>query len=66
MFTLVGSGLSHIDQTHKPTGSVLPDNCDWMQTSVSGFSPKDNTVSTTDGRLVSGQLTGRPALRCET
>ncbi|KAK2178927.1 hypothetical protein NP493_523g01013 [Ridgeia piscesae] len=52
MFTLVGSGLSHIDQTHKPTGSVLPDNCDWMQTSVSGFSPKDNTVSTTDGRLV--------------
>ncbi|KAK2178928.1 hypothetical protein NP493_523g01016 [Ridgeia piscesae] len=52
MFTLVGSGQRHISQTHRPTGSVLPDNCDWLQTSVSGFSPADNTVSTADGRLI--------------
>ncbi|KAI0212879.1 Sulfide:quinone oxidoreductase, mitochondrial [Lamellibrachia satsuma] len=52
MFTLVGGGLKDLDQTHKPTGDVLPKNCDWLQTSVAGISPNDNTVGTTDGRLV--------------
>ena len=52
MFTLVGGGLKEFDDTHKSTQSVLPSNCDWLQTSVEGICPNENTVSTTDGRLV--------------
>ena len=52
MFTLVGGGLKKFDDTHKTTQSVLPKNCDWLQTSVEGICPNENTVSTTDGRLV--------------
>ncbi|XP_074648022.1 sulfide:quinone oxidoreductase, mitochondrial-like [Tubulanus polymorphus] len=49
LFTLVGGGIKQLDQSARPTKSVLPKSCDWIQDYAVKFDPDNNTVTTGNG-----------------
>jgi len=53
IWTLVGAGLKDIQDSVKPTASVMPKNADWIQEKVSHFAPEDNFVVTEGDKKVS-------------
>ena len=52
MFTLVGGGLKNIDQTRRPTSSLIPSQASWLKAAVAGFNPDENCVVTSDGKRI--------------
>jgi len=53
LFTLIGGGMKTLSQSRRPTESVLPKNVRWIHGKVNGFSPNDNSVTTSDGDTIS-------------
>ena len=49
MWTLVGGGIKTKEQSMKPMSEVMPSACDWINESVSGFDPENNTVKLASG-----------------
>ena len=52
MFTLVGGGLKNIDQTRRPTSSLIPPQASWLKAAVAGFDADENCVVTSDGKRI--------------
>lgn len=52
LWTLVGGGFKDVAQSIRPMADVMPGGVDWLQTSVTGFDPETNRVTTADGKTV--------------
>ncbi|GJQ81408.1 hypothetical protein Trydic_g18273 [Trypoxylus dichotomus] len=52
LFTLAGGGLKTVAQAEKNMGDVLPNGAKWIKDSVAEFDPKNNTVTTARGDVV--------------
>ncbi|MCO4339963.1 NAD(P)/FAD-dependent oxidoreductase [Staphylococcus agnetis] len=44
LWTLVGAGVSKLESTRKPMGTVIPQGANWLQQAVKRIAPHDNTV----------------------
>lgn len=49
LWTLVGGGINRLEESVRPTGSLIPGGCTWYKTSIAEFSPEKNLVLTTNG-----------------
>lgn len=52
LFTLVGGGISTLDQTYKEQKDVLPKDATWIQDSVQEFDPKNSSVNLANGDTI--------------
>ncbi len=52
-WTLVGSGVFSLEQTHRNEASLIPAGVTWIRESVAGFAPESNRVSTSSGQTIS-------------
>lgn len=52
LWTLVGGGIERLEDSVRPTGSLIPPGCTWYQTSVGEFKPDQNLVVTADGQEI--------------
>ena len=52
LWSLVGGGIARLEESVRPTGSLIPPGCTWFKTSVVEFNPDRNLVVTADGREV--------------
>lgn len=52
MFTLIGGGMKGLSQSYKSMASVLPKKAKWYQESAVELDPKNNTVTTSNGRNI--------------
>ncbi len=52
MWTLVGAGHKHIDQSHRPTQSLLFKGINWRQDNVAKFDPDNNCLILSNGDKV--------------
>jgi len=52
MWSLVGAGLKRLQQSVRPTASLLPSTVTWLQDSVSAFHPDSNQVVTEAGTVL--------------
>ena len=48
----MGGGIERLEDSVRPTGSLIPPGCTWYQTSVGEFKPDQNLVVTADGQEV--------------
>ena len=48
----MGGGFKKVADSMRPMAEVMPAGVDWLQTSVTGFDPDTNTVTTSDGKTV--------------
>lgn len=55
MFTLIGGGIKSLQQSVRPTKSVLPTNATWLKDSVTEFNPDSNFVKTKNGDTIKYQ-----------
>ncbi|NJH96783.1 NAD(P)/FAD-dependent oxidoreductase, partial [Staphylococcus agnetis] len=44
LWTLVGAGVSKLESTRKPMGTVIPQGANWLQQAVKRIAPHDNMV----------------------
>lgn len=49
LWTLVGGGINRLEESVRPTGSLIPGGCTWYKTSIAEFNPEKNLVFTTNG-----------------
>lgn len=49
LWTLVGGGINRLEESVRPTGSLIPGGCTWYKTSIAEFNPEKNLVLTTNG-----------------
>ena len=49
LWTLVGGGINRLEESVRPTGSLIPGGCTWYKTSIAEFTPEKNLVLTTNG-----------------
>lgn len=62
-WTLVGAGCYNFDKTARPMRKLIPKSCDWIQDFATGFTPKDNLVSTkSSGTITYDYLVVAPGL----
>ncbi len=52
-WTMVGGGVFGAETTHKKMQDVIPSFTKWIKDSVASFSPAENTVTLTSGKVVS-------------
>ena len=52
MWSLVGAGLKRLQQSVRPTASLLPSTVTWLRDSVSAFHPDTNQVVTEAGTVL--------------
>jgi len=52
-WTMVGGGIFHAQQTHRPMHSVMPSRVKHIKGAVATFQPDDNTVTLEDGTKIS-------------
>ena len=52
LWTLVGGGIERLENSVRPTGSLIPPGCTWFKTKVVEFNPDKNIVVTADGSEV--------------
>ncbi|KAI8976220.1 hypothetical protein BDB01DRAFT_727854 [Pilobolus umbonatus] len=52
LWTYVGGGLKDFSESQKPMASVMPNDAEWIQDSVTSFNPENNTVELSDGQVV--------------
>ena len=53
IWTLVGGGVFPKDVSEKDTATLIPEGCDWIKDSVTGFNPTDNKVNTRENGDIS-------------
>ena len=46
IWTLVGGGVFPKEVSQKDTATLIPERCDWIKDSATGFDPEQNTVTT--------------------
>ena len=46
IWTLVGGGVFPKEVSQKDTATLIPESCDWIRDSATGFNPEQNKVST--------------------
>ncbi|CAH9019821.1 FAD/NAD(P)-binding oxidoreductase [Candidatus Nitrosacidococcus sp. I8] len=51
-FTLVGAGAYSLEKTRRSEKSLIPSNVEWIQDSVTSFSPQNNQVKLASGQLI--------------
>lgn len=51
----MGGGIEHLDQSVRPTSSLIPSDCTWFKTKVVEFNPEKNIIVTADGNEVEVQ-----------
>lgn len=49
-WTMVGGGVFNAKDTHRKTQDLIPSSCDWVQQSVTQFSPQDNQLQLDNGQ----------------
>ena len=49
LWTLVGGGIERLEESMRPTGSLIPNGCTWLKTKAAEFKPDKNIVITADG-----------------
>jgi sulfide:quinone oxidoreductase len=54
-WTLVGGGAFDVEDTHKPTATVMPEGVEWVRDGVESFDPDQNTVTTQNGTVLGYQ-----------
>lgn len=52
LWTLVGGGFKDVADSMRPMGQVMPAGVAWLHTSVTGFNPDTNSLTTADGNTV--------------
>lgn len=52
LWTLVGGGIQRLEDSVRPTGSLIPGGCTWYKTQVAEFNPEKNLVLTADGNEI--------------
>jgi sulfide:quinone oxidoreductase len=52
LWTLVGGGVTKFSDTERNESELIPPEVDWLQTSVSSFSPENNCVQTIAGQVL--------------
>ncbi|KAE8752624.1 hypothetical protein FOCC_FOCC000746 [Frankliniella occidentalis] len=52
LFTLVGGGVSSVERTVRPMGSVLPKDATWVKDEAVSFTPEENLVKTKNGSCI--------------
>ncbi|KAJ7321490.1 hypothetical protein OS493_034544 [Desmophyllum pertusum] len=52
LWTLVGGGIQRLEDSVRPTGSLIPSGGTWYKTSVVQFNPEKNLVKTADGNEI--------------
>ena len=52
LWTLVGGGIERLENSVRPTGTLIPPGCTWFKTKVVEFNPDKNIVVTADGSEV--------------
>lgn len=52
LWTLVGGGIEHLDQSVRPTSSLISSHCTWFKTKVVEFNPEKNIIVTADGNEI--------------
>lgn len=52
LWTLVGGGLKTLEDSQQTMSSVIPPNSEWINDTVVGFDPDNNSVSLKDGSKV--------------
>ncbi|NBQ28812.1 MAG: pyridine nucleotide-disulfide oxidoreductase, partial [Rhodobacteraceae bacterium] len=52
-WTMVGGGIFHAQQTHRPMHSVMPSRVKHIKGAVATFQPDDNAVTLEDGTKIS-------------
>ena len=45
MWTLVGAGIKTTEQSRRRQKQCIPNGTTWLQTSIEGFDPEENSVS---------------------
>ena len=53
IWTLVGGGVFPKEVSEKDTATLIPEGCDWIKDSATGFNPTDNKVSTKENGDIS-------------
>lgn len=56
LWTLVGGGINRLEDSVRPTGSLIPGGCTWYKTSIAEFNPEKNLVLTAFGDEVIEQI----------
>ncbi|MFT7526274.1 MAG: sulfide:quinone oxidoreductase [Arenicella sp.] len=65
-WTMVGGGIFDKESTHRKTKDLIPDNVDWIQQSVTGFTPQENSVSLdNDSSIFYDHLVVAPGLKLD-
>ncbi|MFT5137548.1 MAG: sulfide:quinone oxidoreductase [Arenicella sp.] len=65
-WTMVGGGIFDKESTHRKTKDLIPNNVDWIQQSVTGFSPQENSVSLDNDSTISyDHLVVAPGLKLD-
>ena len=49
----MGGGIERLEESVRPTGSLIPPGCTWFKSKVVEFNPDKNIVVTADGKEVS-------------
>ncbi|XP_068711230.1 sulfide:quinone oxidoreductase, mitochondrial-like [Montipora foliosa] len=52
LWTLVGGGIERLEESVRPTGSLIPPGCTWFKSKVVEFNPDKNIVVTADGKEI--------------
>lgn len=52
-WTLVGAGAYDFEKTRKPMAEVMPEGVNWIKEYAASFDPKNNTVTTKEGTVLS-------------
>lgn len=65
-WTMVGGGVFDKESTHRKTKDLIPNNVDWIQQSVTGFTPQENSVSLdNDSSIFYDHLVVAPGLKLD-
>jgi len=52
LWTLVGAGLKHFDQSAQREEDILPKQCTWLKDRAKSFDPDNNTLTTYGGETI--------------
>ena len=63
MFTLIGAGVTTVNQSEKLMTDVLPKQCVFYQTKAEEFDPESNQVTLASGDVVELFYTLKPAAK---
>jgi len=53
LWTLAACGIEHLEDSVRPSASLIPNGCTWLKTAAVEFNPDKNIVITADGNEIS-------------